>query len=316
MSPAPAELGCHDGPEGGRAFWLRAADGVRLRVAVWPLPAGGRGTVLIAPGRTEYIEKYGLVVADLAAAGWGALVIDWRGQGLSDRALPDSLTGHVGDFAEYQRDLHAVLGWAEAQGLGPMPWLAHSMGGCITLRGLIDGLRPPAVAFSAPMWGLNQPATMRIGIAALARAGRLTGRDGGYLPTTGPDYGLPSMEFDLNPLTRDRAQFERMRAQITADPRLALGGPSLRWGGAALAEMGALARAPSPPVPALIGLGGAEKIVSAAAIRDRAARWTAPGSAAVLVDYPGAEHELLMETPDTRADFLSRAVALFDATRP
>jgi len=313
----PADFGTaglpQDGPADGRAWNLRAADGVRIRIARWPAPPGGAGTVLILPGRTEYVEKYGLVAADLARAGWGAVAVDWRGQGLADRALPDSLTGHVGDFAEYQRDLRAVLDWAAGQGLDPdrMPWIAHSMGGCIALRGLVDGLRPPAVAFSAPMWGLNQPATMRAGIAALAAAGRLVGRDGGYLPTTGPDYGLASLAFDLNPLTRDRAQFDRMKAQIAADPRLALGGPSLRWGGAALSEMVRLARAPAPPVPVLIALGGAEKIVSPQAIHDRASRW--PG--AELAEYPGAEHELLMEWPQVRDDLLSRALALFARSR-
>jgi lysophospholipase len=302
---AHAPLAPCDDPPGGRAVWLRAADGVRIRVGLWP---GARGVVLITPGRTEYIEKYGLVIGDLARAGWGALVVDWRGQGLADRALPDPLVGHVGDFAQFQLDLRAVLDWAGAQGLGPMPMIAHSMGGCITLRALVGGLSPPAVAFSAPMWGLNQTRATRGAMVAMAALTRPLGRDGAYLPSTGPDFGVASLSFDINPLTRDRAQFDRMKRQITDDPRLALGGPSLRWGGAALAEIGRLARAPSPPVPVLIGLGGAEKIVSPQAIRDRAARW--PG--AELAEYPGAEHELLMERPPVRDDFLARALALFD----
>lgn len=299
----PAPLAGTDGPPAA-AWWLRAADGVRLRVVHWPAPGGGRGTVLILPGRTEWAEKYALVAGALAARGWGAVAVDWRGQGLADRALADPLIGHVADFAEYQRDLRAVLDWAAP--LGPMPWITHSMGGCIALRGLVDGLRPPAVVFSAPMWGLATAGWMQAAVGVQARLARLVGRDRGYTPTTGPTYGLPSMGFDLNPLTRDRAQFDRMQAQIAAAPGLALAGPSLAWSGAALAEMGRLARAPSPPVPALIGLGGAEKIVSPRAIRDRAARWPGAG----LVDYPGAEHELLMETPEVRDDLLARAVAL------
>lgn len=306
MEPAP--LGSHDGPPGGAAGWLRAADGVRIRAGLWPAPGpGARGTVLIAPGRTEYIEKYGGVAADLARAGWGALVVDWRGQGLSDRALADPLVGHVADFADFQLDLRAVLDFAAERGLGAMPWVAHSMGGCIALRALADGARPPAVAFSAPMWGLNQPPHMRVLIRVLAALTRPLGLDGGYLPTTGPDYGLASMPFEDNWLTRDRLQFDRMKAQIAAEPRLALGGPSRRWGGAALAEMAALARAPAPPVPVLVGLGGHERVVSPDAIRRRVAGW--PG--AEFAQYPGAEHELLMERPEVRADFLARTLALF-----
>lgn len=305
MSGAPesAPLADCGAPDTGRAVWLRTADGVRIRVAHWP----GDKVVLVLPGRTEVIEKYGLVVRDLAAAGWGALVVDWRGQGLSDRALADPLRGHVGDFAEFQRDLDAVLAVAEGEAPGPMPWLAHSMGGCIALRGLMRRLPCTAVAFSAPMLGLAQePGKLRaLGwLAALARPFRA---DRGYAPTTGAGFGLPSMAFETNNLTTDPAQFERMKAQILGDPRLSLGGPSLRWMAAALAEIAALAALPSPDLPALFGLGGAEGIVAPAAVRDRVARW--PG--AELAEYPGARHELLMERPEVREDFLARAVALF-----
>jgi len=303
---SPAPLNTSEGPPGGQAFWLRAADGVRLRMAHWP---GARGTVLVLPGRTEYIEKYALVVADLARAGWGALVIDWRGQGLSERLSGDAALGHVGRFGDYQLDIAAMRAAAEALGCrAPMPLLAHSMGGCIALRALCDGLRTPAAAFSAPMWGLPLSRVMRLSIRTMAHLTRPLGRDTAYLPTTGPQYGLPSMTFENNPLTRDRDQFARMQRQVRDTPALALGGPSLRWGGSALSEMAALARLPAPDVSALIGLGGNERIVNPAAIRAQAARWPQ----ARLVDYPGGEHELLMEIPPIREDFLSRALALFE----
>lgn len=304
MEAAP--LNTADGPPGGQAFWLHASDGVRLRLAHWP---GPRGTAMVLPGRTEYIEKHALVVADLARAGWGALVIDWRGQGLSDRLAGDAALGHVGRFSDYQLDIAALrtaAGTLECR--MPMPVLAHSMGGCIALRALCDGLQTPAAAFSAPMWGLPLSRVMRLGIRTMAHLTRPLGRDTAYLPTTGPQYGLLSLTFEDNPLTRDPDQFARMQRQIHDTPALALGGPSLRWGGAALSEMAALTRLPAPKIPALIGLGGNERIVSPAAIRAQAARWPR----AELVDYPAAEHELMMETPQTRDDFLSRVLALFE----
>ena len=264
--------------------------------------------MLILPGRTEYVEKFGLVVSDLAATGRGALVVDWRGQGLADRALADPLKGHVGSFAEFQHDLDAVLAAAADLAPGPLPWLAHSMGGCIALRGLMRGLRPAAVAFSAPMLGLAQPPALTTALGLLAGLARPFGADTGYAPTTGPDFGLPGMGFEGNTLTHDRQQFDRMKAQITEDPRLSLGGPTLRWMGESLREMSALVALPSPPVPALFGLGGDEGIVSARAIRERAARW--PG--AELAEYPGARHELTMERPEVRDGFLRRALGLFD----
>ena len=280
MDRPPAPLAECGAPAGGQAWWITASDGIRLRVAYWPGPK----TLLILPGRTEYIEKYGQVVADLAAAGWGALVIDWRGQGLSERLAPDRFMGHIGDFADYQRDLEALLALAATIAPGPLPWIAHSMGGCIALRALISGETPPAVAFSAPMWGLANPAALRAAIAGMARLTGWFGRDAGYAPTTGPQFGLPGMTFEHNNLTTDRAQFDRMKAQITDNADLSLGGPSLRWMGKALAEMAALAATPSPQTPMLVGLGSDEAIVAPDAIRTRAARW--PGSE--LVDYPTA----------------------------
>ena len=139
MTDAPLFSAVADGPEGGRAFWVTAADGVRLRLGLWTHP-GAQGTVLLLPGRTEYVEKYGRAAGDLRARGFATVVIDWRGQGLADRPLDDPMSGHVGDFAEYQLDFDAMVGFARAQGL-PEPYylMAHSMGGCIGLRALLRG---------------------------------------------------------------------------------------------------------------------------------------------------------------------------------
>ena len=64
MEPAPFLEDIADGPEGAKAYWLRAKDSTRVRVGVWP--AGPKGTILMFPGRTEYIEKYGRLARDLA----------------------------------------------------------------------------------------------------------------------------------------------------------------------------------------------------------------------------------------------------------
>ena len=84
MELAPFDHALAEGPESARAYWITAADGVRLRVAVWPKD-NARGTIVLFPGRTEYVEKYGRVAEELTAAGYAVTAIDWRGQG---RALP------------------------------------------------------------------------------------------------------------------------------------------------------------------------------------------------------------------------------------
>ena len=119
MEAAPLFESLAEGPDDGRAFWCRAEDGVRLRTAVWP--GGDKGTVLLFPGRTEYIEKYGRAACDLLKRGYTTVTIDWRGQGLSDRPLADLLTGHVHEFVDYQKDVRAMVLLAEALDL-PRPF--------------------------------------------------------------------------------------------------------------------------------------------------------------------------------------------------
>ena len=137
LSPAPLLNDLARGPEGGLGHWVHTEDGLRLRLGLWP--NGSKGTVLIFPGRTEYIEKYGGAAAALAQAGYSSLAIDWRGQGLSDRLLSDRLIGHVRRFSDYQRDVQTLMAAARALDL-PKPYflLAHSMGGCIALRALVQ----------------------------------------------------------------------------------------------------------------------------------------------------------------------------------
>jgi lysophospholipase len=285
-----------------------SADGLRLRVGLWP--DSGRGTVLVLPGRTEVIEKYGLVAGELAAAGWAVVTLDWRGQGLSDgRPAADPTLGHVGRFEEYQRDLDALIAAAGRVGCA-RPWmmLSHSMGGCIGLRALTRGIGVAAAAFSAPMWGLPLTRATQVAARALGGAARLTGRAPRAVPGERGEYRLEDTSFDENWLTTDRDQFDRMQAQLLRHPELSLGAPTLGWLAAALAEMAALSRLAAPALPAYAGVGTREKVVDPAAIAARMARWPEGR----LVNFPGAEHELMMEAPAHRHRFLAGCLALFE----
>ena len=311
MSGAPLYSDVDEGPAGGCATWLTTSDGVRIRVAVWNA-AAAQGTVVLLPGRTEYIEKYGRAATDLAQRGYATVTVDWRGQGLSDRALPDSMTGHVADFIDYQTDLDAVFAHARAQGL-PQPYylMAHSMGGCIGLRALMRGLPVKAAAFSAPMWGILIAAWMRPVATAISSAARWLKVDNRYAPGTGPSTYVVDSPFVGNTLTTDAEMWDYMRRQAIAHPDLSLGGPSLRWLNTALVECHALSLLPSPDYPAICALGTAEKIVDVAPVHARMARW--PRGRLDL--YPGSEHEVMMERPDMRGRFFDAAAALFGQHR-
>jgi len=307
--PAPFHAELADAPPGATCVWLQAG-AARIRVAWWK--AGDKGTVLLLPGRTECVEKYGRAAGDLIARGFSVITLDWRGQGLADRALPDRATGHVGDFSEYQQDLDAMLAEATRAGL-PQPWyvLSHSMGGCIALRALMRGLPVKAAVFSAPMWGIAMAAWLRPVAAVVSALAAPFGLARHYAPSTTSATYLLQAPFEGNVLTTDREMWAYMRRQVAEVPELQLGGPSLAWLKAALHECAALSKLPAPKIPAICALGTAEKVVDVPPVHLRMAGW-ANGQ---LDLYPGAEHEIMMEGPAVRARFFDRAAALFEANR-
>lgn len=309
LTPAPLFTDIAPGPEDGTALWMKTLDGMRIRVAAWGREAA-RGTVLLFPGRTEYVEKYGDAAAELAARGFATIAIDWRGQGLADRIAADPLVGYVDDFADYQLDMAAMLRAARALDL-PRPWflLAHSMGGCIGLRALLGGLPVRAVAFTGPMWGIKI-APLKIPIAwMLGRIMPRIGRGEQLPPGSKIEPYVLADPFEDNMLTNDPEMFEMMRTQLLAHPELSLGGPSYVWLHRALGECADLARHRAPNLPCLTFLGTNERIVHTGAVHDRMARW--PGGRLDLVEE--GEHEVLMDTPEVRKRIFDGVAAHFSA---
>ncbi|SDY90159.1 alpha/beta fold hydrolase [Citreimonas salinaria] len=313
-APFHASLAGFDGA--AEALWLEAQDGVRLRAVLFR-PTVARsgsttgatpGTVLLFPGRTEYAEKYGHVAQALCAHGHHVLAIDWRGQGLADRLLPDPLIGHVAHFSDYQHDVAALRDAVRTLGLPePLHMLAHSMGGCIGLRAAMDGLDIASCAFSGPMWGIRISAMMRPAAWAVAWGSRRVGLSHRLAPGTGAASYIAGAEFDDNTLTTDRAMWDYMRAQIDAVPEFGLAGPSMHWLHEALGECRALARRPSPALPCMTWVGGNERIVDVPRIHERMARW--PGGS--LETVPGAGHEVLMTDENTRTRILEACARHF-----
>jgi lysophospholipase len=296
------------GPADVTACWVTAKDGARLRLATWG--GGTKGTVLLFPGRTEYVEKYGRAAGVLRDNGFSVIAIDWRGQGLACRKLPDRSLGHVLRFRNYQMDVAALLVAAREQGLPePFHLLAHSMGGCIGLRALTEGLPVASAVFTAPMWGIAVSGLMRPVAWSMSWFARTFGLGHHYTPGTKPESYVRQVPFEGNMLTTDAEMFAYMVNQITKYPELALGGPSLQWLYEALKETRILARKPSPATPTLTFLGTQERIVDLPSIHSRMANW----DNGRLEMVQGSEHEVMMEKPEIRMRAFETMVAHFQA---
>jgi lysophospholipase len=298
-------------PPGGIVSRARTADGAAIRVARWHPQGRARGSVLIAQGRAEFIEKYFETVGELLARGFCVVTFDWRGQGLSDRELPDRRKGHIDDFAIYERDLDAVAAQA-LEPFCPRPWfgLAHSMGGAILLRQAHAGRSPFArIALLAPMIdirGLRFPRLAR----ALADMLDLLGLGGAYVPTGGAT-SIHTRPFKGNRLTSDPARYARNAAIVQSAPDLALGDPTIGWVSAAFRMIDALADPEFPRrtrTPILVFVSGDDRVTSTPA----AERFGHRLKAGHVIALPGARHEILQERDSIRAQFW----AAFDAFVP
>jgi lysophospholipase len=298
-------------PAGAVAGRLRTSDGVSLRFVKIPPPEGRKGTVCVFQGRAEFIEKYFEVAGELRARGFAVAMLDWRGQGLSDRALRDRRKGHVEDFAEYDRDLDVFMREVVLPDCPPPYFaLAHSMGATILLRAAEQNRRWfNRTVLSAPMLGL--PGRRGQWMAqATARWLRRLGSGRAYVPFRNAP-GVASLPFEGNPLTSDPLRYARSARIVEANPDLALGAPTIAWLAAAYDQMSAFDD-PACPLrmrhPMLIVAAGRDLVVSNAPIE----RFASHLRVGAYVMVPGALHEILME----RDIFRSQFWATFDAFVP
>ncbi len=310
MEKAPLHLDISTAPDDGMAYWTDADDGVRLRVGLWTPKEAGRGTVLVFPGRGDYIELHGTLIADLVQAGYAAFIVEWRGHGLSSRTARNPKVGHVEDFSDYQKDVAAMLGAAQQLDL-PKPWflIGHSMGACIGLRSLVSGLDVEATAFSAPMFDIHMASYERLAARPLTWAMRAIGKAQVYAPGFNDDSYVARNKFEGNTLTNSVENYERWIMQGRRVPELHIGGPSMGWLHAALHETRSLSKLPSPDIPGISLCGDQDETVGVAAIRGRMNRW--PQGKIEMI--PNAKHELFLETPDVRQTVMGKILDLFAA---
>ena len=300
-------------PKGATVGQITTFDGMRLRYARWSTTAKrGKGTVCVFPGRGEFIEKYYEVVSELRERGFAVAVLDWRGQGGSDRALKNPRISHVDDFEDYERDLRRYMEEIVLPDC-PAPYyaLAHSMGGNILLRAARLGdcwfdrmvLVSPMVKI---IQGIRFPALTKKLAEALAFLGL-----GSHFVPGGSDKPMECQPFPGNLLTSDEVRLDRMCSIVEAVPHLALGSPSIQWLYAAFQTTTEIADPDFPEtvkVPMLLFGAGDDKIVSVKAIEQLCAEMRV-GSFMLL---PSARHEILMEQDYIREQFW----AAFDAFIP
>ncbi len=284
----------------------------------WPvrtvhLPARGKGHILFLTGRADFVEKYAELLHDLADAGWGATMFDWRGQGLSRRVGKTPQHGASPGFGLWLRDLEAMLAWTAERIDGPLLTMAHSMGGHLLLRHLAGGGGGIARAvLLAPMLGLRtQPLGAWAGRKLTGLQMALGKRDDfvwGGGPWTPGQPGEQRQKW----LTSDIERFRDESWWIGNYPALALGSVTWGWLNDAFASidlLGAPGAAEAITTPLMFQIAPQDGLVDSAAAKAFAAR--VPG--ARVAEYADAGHELLREADAIRNLVLADALAFLDA---
>ena len=283
-------------PLGGESFFYKTLDGVNLRIATWN-QSSRKGTVLLQSGRTEFIEKYYEVIQEFIHRGFCVALMDWRGQGLSERLAKDIHIGHVKNFSDYDSDFEEVIEKVY-QDSCPRPWIAmgHSMGGCLVASTAAKNTNLfDAIILCAPMLSLQMPTLVKklihifgfitkVGLEEKAVAKPEWSKDKGWLESS----------FRENQVTSDQTRYERTLRLIREHEELAIGGLTIGWVYGALKrtkEMSSPGWIKKIKQPLLLLNANKDKLVN-----PKENKKICNQSNTVTIEDVDSEHEILMET--------------------
>lgn len=270
-----------------------------MRVGLFPA-ANPKASLFLMAGRSEFMEKYFEVITDLHARGFNVVSMDWRGQGLSGRALPDPQKGHVASFDLFVDDIDLMTEeLLRPRYQGPYFLMTHSMGGLPTLQMLARGDdRFKAAVLCAPMTQLFDDTAKRASVRMLCNLATTIGLGRQSIPGVKEH----SLDFEGNNLTSDKARHTRFRLLQEAEPKAILREPTYGWLKAAhdaIDEIHKPDHFKGLKTPVRIISAEKDELVSSA---DH--QWLAEQSSLIdCVTIDGALHEILMEQDHLRAAY-------------
>lgn len=213
--------------ESGKTSDAVARDGVRL--SYHKISQGSKKLIFMMAGRTEPVSKYAEVVYDLKDLGYDFLLLDSRGQGLSERPLEDPQKGWVKSYKKYITDIEDVFMQLQIKDrYEEVVFLGHSMGGAIGLR--FAEVHPKAfskIVVNSPMIELKLDDKNETVVAAFMRLQILLGKGKDYIPDGGPT--TEEYPFENNRVTHSPARFEMARDLERNNTDLIMGSATNKW---------------------------------------------------------------------------------------
>ncbi len=289
----------NDVPQNASVNSFKSFDGLNIRYGLFKAMKGlCHGTVCLFTGRSEPIEKYFEVIKKLQLRGFNVAIMDWRGQGLSDRLTNNRRKGHVVSFDNYVKDVEHFMRkavWPDC----PAPYfaIAHSMGSNVLTKVAALPNKIPLferIVLISPFYQFEISGLKFLLVEMIARILSVFGL--GKLKATFLE-GVPKELKPFDPgnlISSDQYRMEREQKIIKANMRLALGAPTFGWLNAAfksIREVGKISFAKKIKTPMLVIMGTDDYLVSQESIETISGNISACG----LVKIDGGKHELLME---------------------
>jgi lysophospholipase len=281
------------------------AGGSKIRYGSLQPEGEPKGTIVLASGFREPIEKYFEVMRDMTERGFAVWMMDWHGQGGSDRYLKNPQKMYGKGYEEHIETLHQFTQKIVAKSEGPLILMAHSMGGHIGLRYLKEheGVFDSAV-LTSPMCDIKTPGFPRKVAQMLIRRAEKKGTLDDYIPL-GHDWREDKEDFASNKLTSDPKRFAVLGELFKTKPELRMGDPTYGWVMHTFNSVAVLrdeAYLKSIKTPVLMGIAGKDGVVEASA----SVRASGLLQNCTRVDVPEAKHEIWMERDALRAPWLER----------
>jgi len=147
---------------------IKGSQAQEIYLQIWT-PEDIKGHLLITHGQAEHSDCYQKLADDLAKEGWQVFAWDLTGHGRSEgrRGYIDQFSTYVNDFEKVIQHLRATYDLSQK----PFILFSHSMGGLITLEGLLDKElgEISAAVFSSPALGFAfEPPAVKKALAQVA----------------------------------------------------------------------------------------------------------------------------------------------------
>ncbi len=283
--------------------------------------------IVVVTGRSESYLKYQELTFDLYQQGFNVFLMDHRGQGLSQRLLPNRHKGYVENFDHYAIDLQQFItdivnpsctNKLDDLKLKKPHLLAHSMGGAIAIR--MMQLFPATVTsavLTSPMIAVNNGSIPNWLAKTLIYSGNKLDSwfndEANYFIG---QKGFASTPFAKNELTQSSIRYQHFIELYQNNKNIQLGGVTTHWLAESIAaNKNIFADLDKLSVPILLMQSGKDTVVSNEAqnefcqqLHQINSKYCPDGKPFVINN---AFHELLFEKDQYRTPAIDKALTWF-----